>query len=98
MNEVCFSQAGCRNSGYCLVCDLYPVALVLGQRAPRRLVEPRQQRFPGAIELLVVFREIGIGANLLFALPFRPRAVEGGRNEGGVGLVGRQPHPLPSAK
>jgi hypothetical protein len=44
-----------------------PVPLIVDQRSAGGIVEPWQERFPDAIEPLVVVGESGIGADLLVA-------------------------------
>ncbi len=65
-------------------------ALVLDQRAPRRQIEPGQQRFPCTVQSLVVFGQIGIGANFFVARGLRTCAIEGRCDETGVSFLSRR--------
>ncbi len=69
---------------------LDPVALVVRQCAARGIVEPRQQRLPDFVELLVVCRHVRIGADLFVARGLRTGAIEGRWHEGSVGHVGNR--------
>ena len=90
MYEVGFSQAGCRNCGYWLVCE--PTQLRWSSVRARRVTSSSRgsSAFHARFSLRVVVGQIRIGADLLVARCIRPRAVECRRDERRIGLVRRR--------